>query len=431
MAKCGENDLLNEANDLKGSMKDLMAQGQGALDGLQSKLGELESKLGEFKPELQEFPKLQDLINDLQNSETGTAFSEKYAEIKEKFGEAWDDMDAKLEEMGLGSFPPTLDATTSFLKEKTGIDLDAVMSGDFSSIQAKIDESVENGETPPDIAGIMSGDFSSLGPEVADKITAFQEDPLAAICDNIPKLEEVDGEVVTQPRPSQISTAIAAMSVNIGNLDNLIAKAIDDGNTFREAERNQIAAMDVYIEEWLKEFEGYTDWDEDDFDAEKFALRQTLITWHRVKLAMIVYPDKTDEEAYNSWMQRTGLSQILTDTRVQNVTDKILAIGETQYELHNTMAQEFTDNSKHGTLFFEFYPNYFINKYPEEEAPIQTDRNINSDGTLTTFNINKELPSSQWTYRGTVYTLYGTETALNNFIAKTAVDGVYEGWNSV
>lgn len=431
MAKCGENDLLNAANELKGSMKDLMAQGQSALGDLQSKLGELEDKLNEFKPELPDNPKLQDLIDKIRNSETAEAFSEAYAEMQEKFGEAWDDMNEKLEEMGLGSFPPSFDGTTAFILKETGIDMAAVARGDLSSIQAKIDESVENGETPPNLQQILAGDFSSLDPEVADKIAAFQADPQAAICDQIPKLEEVDGEVVTQPRPSSISTAISQMSANIGNLDANIQKAIDDGNTFREAERTHIAEMDIYIDEWLKEFEGYTDWDEDDFDAEKFAVRQTLITWHRVKLAMIVYPDKTDEEAYDTWMARTGLSQIITDTRVTNVTDKILAIGETQYELHNNMAQHFTDNSKHGTLFIEFYPNYFINKYPEEVSPIQTDRNINSDGTLTTFNINKELPSSQWTYRGTVYTLYGTEEALNNFTAKTGSDGEYANWNSV
>ena len=437
---CGNNPLLDAAKGLKDSMKGLMEAGEGALGDLQSKLSELESKIGEFVPELPDNPKLQDLVDALRNSTTAEEFAENYREINEKFGEAWDDMNEKLEEMGLGSFPPTLDATQNYIKNETGIDMAALLRGDFSTIQAKIDEATEAGETPPNISQILAGDFSSLGIEglsSADDIPSIADQ----ICDQIPKLEETTiqvtdpetGEVRTEtraiefPTPSQISTSIPDFSG--GSLSSMMNEYMEQVKVFREGERLAYEDLDEYMNTIVVNYPGYSsESDEDAVDFFKMEIEAGFTAYYRVKLADTVknfrgsnYPEldniTTDgNELYYWFLDKTRMSQVISGAKLDQVADWFTEQGVDEYRLHQQIMDYFYANAlPDGVLFGEFYINLFNTRFKDNEVETNFVRAVRSDGSLATFNVNRELPPTTWKYQGRTYTLYGEPAALAAF----------------
>lgn len=201
---CGKNLSIEGMEELQASMQDIATLGKDALGDIEGLLGdvaaEADAALGKIGGEIPEEAKnLQKELAALSSASSPTEFFNKLAEINDDFGEALEEANIKLEELGLGSFPPTLDATKSFLQKESGIDLDAVASGDLSSIQAKIDEATEAGETPPNIQQIISGDFSSLGLEVPSGEKG--------ICAVIPNLEIPPGETTPVERKADSSIA--------------------------------------------------------------------------------------------------------------------------------------------------------------------------------------------------------------------------------
>lgn len=354
----GQNDLLDAAKGMKDSMKGLMEAGAGALGDLQSKLGELEAKLGEFKPTLPENPSLQDLVNKLGSATDGTAFAETYATIKEKFGKAWEDMDAKLEEMGLGKFPPTLDATASFLKTETGIDINALMSGDLSSLQAKIDEAVAAGQTPPNLTAILAGDYSSLGVDM-DKINSFMADPTKAICDVVPKLEEVNGQAVSVPNASTISTAIADLTP--AKIQSSMSEYSDNFKVLTTANKNAVTAMNKLLTEKIMADTTFDRTDDDFYDWYKNQLNQVLRKNYAADHAEIMGIE------YREWIERRGKAPKISMSILPELNAKIDIYGIDPSFLYLAVAEEFNTKTKYAMSYEEFYVNYFNNMYPVPE----------------------------------------------------------------
>lgn len=209
---CGKNVSIEGMEDLQKELGSLAEGGKELLADVESLIGDVETQvndaLGKVEGELPpEAKNLQKELASLQEAKTPEEFFAKVAEINDDFGEAMEEANIKLEELGLGSFPPTADATQSFLEKETGIDLAAVASGDLSSIQAKIDEATEAGETPPNIQQIISGDFSSLGVEVPEGEKG--------ICALVPNLEIPPGseDVVERKSDSQIAFKIPVESI--------------------------------------------------------------------------------------------------------------------------------------------------------------------------------------------------------------------------
>lgn len=206
MAGCGGNPLLSAANDIKGSMKDLMAQGKDALGDLDGLMGDLQSKLSDFKPEIPENETLKDLTQKLKDATSGVDFAEIKTKINDAFGEVWDT--AQLEELGLGSYPPSFDEVGSFFENETGLDLGALATGDLSTLESLINE---NPDLDVDLNGLLSGDFSSLGIDLPSSTNA--------LCDKIPNFEEqtnAAGEKIVKQAPeiSKIAVDIPPISVD-------------------------------------------------------------------------------------------------------------------------------------------------------------------------------------------------------------------------
>lgn len=225
--------------DLQASMQDLASLGKDALGDMESLLSEAAAeadaalgKIGDqFPPEAKN---LQKELAALGSASSPQEFFAKLAEVNEDFGEAMKEANIELEKLGLGSFPPSLDATTAFLEKETGIDLNAVASGDLSSIQAKIDEATEAGETPPNIQQIISGDFSSLGIEAP----AGEK----GICAVVPNLEIPPGETEVVERKADSSIAF---KIPVESIKKEIAKAKEEIEAHRILQKVGARALKV------------------------------------------------------------------------------------------------------------------------------------------------------------------------------------------
>mgnify|MGYP000996094081 CR=1 FL=1 len=93
-ASCGENESLGAIGELADSIKGKLAEGMDALGDLESLQSDMLSKLGELKAELPEIPtsSLQDDLKELANK-VGEEFADAQAAIREKWGDAVDDID--------------------------------------------------------------------------------------------------------------------------------------------------------------------------------------------------------------------------------------------------------------------------------------------------------------------------------------------------
>lgn len=400
---CGNNAALEESKGLKDSMKDLMEQGSSALGDLESKMGELTAKLGEFKPEIPENATLQDFVNKLGEATDGTAFAETYAEMKQKFGEAWEEMDTQLEEMGLGKFPPSLDATTSFLKKETGIDMDALASGDFSSLEAyhekmcapvwddNLGEYVTpDGCTPgglPDISGILSGDFSSLG-DVGAKISSFQDDPQGAICSVVPKLEEVEVDEEKEnpetgvveivkvkkafefPDFSKIATEVPA--VEAGSVQSSINEYIKAAQTYTAAKKQYVlGAADDFNNKVIPHLESIGEWP----DLEQVSPRVYKEEKSRIErewkysIDYVSRPLKAAAigKTYEEYMEAGKFSQGFSAIKLEEFVKKYLdATGTGGSYYYDSLVANY-DKLNETTLDFPtMFKNYFFNKYEND-----------------------------------------------------------------
>ena len=373
MAGCGNNEALDGLKGLKDDMKGLMEQGSGALADLQSKFDDAVAKLGEFKPEIPDNPTLQDFIDKLQSATDGTAFEADYKEMKEKFGEAWAEMDEKLEEMGLGKFPPSFDATTSFLKKETGVDLDGLLKGDFSSIQAKIDAATEAGETPPDISAILSGDYSSLGSEVSDKITKFTEDPQAAICENIPKVElqEVEqknpetGVVEKVKKPFNIAfPATIPVEIPPFSAASIQSNTSEYSTSFKllvAARKNAAQALTKLLTEKVNTDSAYSDYNDDDKDVVIRIMNEVMFKYYAEKHAEIM------GITYKEWVERRGKGPKLGLQDIKPYKDKITSYLINAQYLYNAQSSEYNAKTEFEKKYDDFYKDYFNNMFPVEE----------------------------------------------------------------
>lgn len=393
---CGTNPALESSNEMKDAMGDLMKGGKDALGDLSSKFSEFTSKLNEFKPEIPSNPKLTDFIDRMKNSETAQDFAAAKAEMTEKFGEAWDGMNDELKKLGIDSFPPTYNETSTFLSNETGIDMGALASGDFSSLeayQAKMCEPVWDdnlgeyvtpdgctGGAPPDISGILSGDFSSLGIEMPSDTNA--------LCDAIPKLEEVEveeqkknesGEYVTVkvkkpfefPDFSKVATEVPTTPP--GQVKSSISEYIEAVGYYQQAkqERGKQYALD-FTNKVVPYLESIGEWPDETavsprvYKEEKSRIeREMNHAWFYVNRPIVANIVGLTYEEYLIRTKKTqGFSAIQLEKFVAKYLDSV-GIGGSYYfdylvEAYNGLNQTTLD-------FNTMMKNYFINKYPLEE----------------------------------------------------------------
>jgi len=396
MAGCeGSNPLLDAAKDIKGGIKDL-EQGSSALGDLTSSVSDLTSKLGEFKPELPENAKLADFIDKMKNSETAQEFAAAKAEMTEKFGEAWDGMNDELKKLGIDSFPPTYDETSTFLSNETGIDMGALASGDFSSLEAyhaKMCEPVwddnlgeyvtPDGCTPgalPDINGILSGDFSSLGFEMPADTNA--------LCDAIPKLEEVEveeqkkndaGEYVTVkvkkpfefPDFSKVATEVPATPP--GQVKSSISEYIEAVGYYQEAKKERAKHIDDnYHNKIIPYLKSIGEWPDKEAVSERVYKeeRDRIIREASRAFLYMVRPYMAEVVGltYDEYLIRTKKTQDYSAIKLEKFVAKYydsVGLGGSYYfdylvEAYNGLNQTSLD-------FNTMFKNYIINKYPENE----------------------------------------------------------------
>lgn len=108
---CGKNTQIEGIKDLQDQIAQASKGGKDALAELESALGSLQGEIEGFVSQVDE--KLSSLQEDIAAAigdiSSPTAFTQAIAEIKKKYGEAVDDFDKLLSDLGLTSFPPTLD----------------------------------------------------------------------------------------------------------------------------------------------------------------------------------------------------------------------------------------------------------------------------------------------------------------------------------
>jgi hypothetical protein len=393
MAGCeGSNPILDAAKGLKTDMGGLMEGGSNALGDLTSKLGDLTSKLGEFKPEIPENSKLSDFIDKMKNSETAQDFAAAKAEMTEKFGEAWDGMQDELKKLGLDSFPPTYDEVTTFFQNETGVDLGALASGDFSSLEAYNaerckpvwDDNLGEYVTPdgcgtgelPDINGILSGDFSSLGLDIPTDSNA--------LCEAIPNLEEVEVEEedpdtgLTKkvkkpfefPDFSKVATEVPAVPPS--QVKSSISEYIEAVGYYQQAkqERGKQYALD-FTNKVVPYLESIGEWPDETavsprvYKEEKSRIeREMNHAWFYVNRPLLANVVGLTYEEYLTRTKKTqGFSAIQLEKFVAKYLDSVGIGGSYYFDLLITLY----DGLNQTTLdYTTMYKNYFVNKYPEE-----------------------------------------------------------------
>jgi len=109
---CGKNPALDAAKDKTKELKSLLQGGKDQLAAMQSKLNEIQAEVNSFKPEIPTVDSLQQRLSDLININSPIDFAAEIAEIKAKFGEKVPDLNALISDLGLNSFPPTIDLDT-------------------------------------------------------------------------------------------------------------------------------------------------------------------------------------------------------------------------------------------------------------------------------------------------------------------------------
>ena len=106
---CGESGALKALEEAQAAMKDAISQGMAALDEIEAQAEAALASLSEIKIELPELPDLQGELAKLQDMLTDPlGFASKLAEIKAQFGDAVDDFEAMIADLGLDDFPPDL-----------------------------------------------------------------------------------------------------------------------------------------------------------------------------------------------------------------------------------------------------------------------------------------------------------------------------------
>ena len=106
---CGENQALKALDDAKAAIQGAISGGMAALDDLQAQADAALASLSDIKIELPDLPDLQGELAKLQDMITNPLdFSAQLAAIKDQFGDAIDDFDQMIADLGLDNFPPDL-----------------------------------------------------------------------------------------------------------------------------------------------------------------------------------------------------------------------------------------------------------------------------------------------------------------------------------
>lgn len=285
------NPALQSAKESKDALKDLMTQGKDALASINESVSGLTDSLNSFVPDLGESPEsLQDAINDLKGSETIEAFNAKMKEIDEKYGEAWDNMETELNELGLGSFPPAYDKVATFVKDKSGVDVNALLKGDFSSVETAVAKATD-GSVQPDISGILAGDFSSLGIELPD----FDAEP-DPLCKAIPNITIKEGEEAETNASKPLAAKIPPIKIpkfDSSKMNDYIAA----GMMFSRCQSSVDKWVDTNLDDqWLQYFLSADDLKKKFMVAKtKQRIKSTIIAYYRRRIAEDHYKISYDE----------------------------------------------------------------------------------------------------------------------------------------
>jgi len=105
---CGVNTDIDAVKDLKAELNAAMAGGKAQLDLIKSKIASMETSLNSFKPEIPVVKNLQLELGKLSSLSNPLSLATKIAELKADFGSSLPDFDSLLGNLGLTSFPPSI-----------------------------------------------------------------------------------------------------------------------------------------------------------------------------------------------------------------------------------------------------------------------------------------------------------------------------------
>lgn len=105
---CGVNTDIDAVKDLKAELNTAMAGGKDQLALIKSKIASMEVSLNSFKPEIPVVKNLQLELGKLSSLSNPLSLTTKIAELKADFGSSLPDFDSLLSNLGLTSFPPSI-----------------------------------------------------------------------------------------------------------------------------------------------------------------------------------------------------------------------------------------------------------------------------------------------------------------------------------
>ena len=109
MSTAGDNKKLNELKAKQDELKAAVKEGKSGISTGLTKIAEAKSKLDSFKTEIPEIPSIQGELEKLSSASDATSLADTIASIKSEYGSAIPDFDSSISDLGLDSFPPTVD----------------------------------------------------------------------------------------------------------------------------------------------------------------------------------------------------------------------------------------------------------------------------------------------------------------------------------